>query len=194
MADVSARTRDATAIVVLAGGEARRFPGKLEHPVDGQPMVARLVDRLSTTGWPVYVAGKGTFSPAVDVRLAAPLLIDRFPRGGPLSALLSACTTIRAKRIFALAADQPRLEAGMLERLAASWRPGDEAVVPEHDGRIEPLAALYGRLAILREGFTLRRMGANAMRDLVARIAAHFVAFDSAYFYNVNRMADLLDR
>jgi molybdopterin-guanine dinucleotide biosynthesis protein A len=184
----------ADAIIVLAGGEARRFPGKLEHPVDGQPMVVRLVERLRATGWPVYIGGKGSFSPAVDARLEAPLVIDRYPRGGPLSALLSACTAIRANRVFALAADQPRLDAGVLERLAAAWRPGDEAVVPEHDGRIEPLAALYGRLAILREGFALRRAGANAMRDLVARIAARFVAFDSIYFHNVNRIADLLDR
>ncbi|MGA7354329.1 MAG: hypothetical protein WBW76_02740, partial [Candidatus Cybelea sp.] len=82
----------------------------------------------------------------------------------------------------------------VLERLAAAWRPGDEAVVPEHDGRVEPLAALYGRVAILREGFALRRTGANAMRDLLARIAVRFVAFDSSYFHNVNRMTDLPDR
>ncbi|MGA9273714.1 MAG: molybdenum cofactor guanylyltransferase [Candidatus Cybelea sp.] len=193
-ADAPARTGEATVIVLLAGGEARRFPGKLEYPVDGGPMIAQLFERVRTTGWPVYVAGKGSFSPAVDARLEAPLLIDRHPLGGPLNALLSACTMIRASRVFALAADQPRLDAGMLERLAASWRPGDEGVVPEHEGRIEPLAALYGRLAILREGFALRRTGANAMRDLVARIAVRFAAFDSSYFYNVNRMTDLLDR
>jgi molybdopterin-guanine dinucleotide biosynthesis protein A len=156
-------------------------------------MVAQLFGRVRAAGWPVYIAGKGSFSPEIDARLEAPLLIDRRPGGGPLSALLSACTAIRSSRVFALAADQPRLDAGVLERLAALWQPGDEAVVPEHDGRIEPLAALYGRLAILREGFALRRTGANAVRDLVARIAARFAPFDSTYFYNVNRMADLLD-
>lgn len=194
IAEAPAQTGEATVIVLLAGGEARRFPGKLEHPVDGRPMIVHLFERVRTAGRPVYVAGKGSFSPAVDARLEAPLLIDRHPRGGPLNALLSACAMIRASRVFALAADQPRLDAGVLERLAAAWRPGDEAVVPEHDGRVEPLAALYGRLAILREGFALRRTGANAMRDLLARIAVRFVAFDSSYFHNVNRMTDLPDR
>lgn len=193
-ADAPARIGETTAVVLLAGGEARRFPGKLEHLVDGRPMIARTFERIRRVGWPVYVAGKGSFSRAVDAQVQAPLLIDRYPRGGPLCALLSTCTAIRASRVFALAADQPRLDAGVLERLDAAWRPGDEAVVPEHDGQIEPLAALYGRLAILREGFALRRTGANAMRDLVARLATRFVAFDSTYFFNVNRMADLLDR
>jgi hypothetical protein len=33
MADVSMRLGDGTAIVVRAGREARRFPGKLEHRI-----------------------------------------------------------------------------------------------------------------------------------------------------------------
>jgi molybdenum cofactor guanylyltransferase len=179
-----------TAIVLLAGGQAQRFPGKLEHPIDGRPMLARVYERVRVAGWPVYVAGKASFSRDVDAQLDAPLLIDRRPGGGPLRALISACATIAAERVFAVAADQPRLDASVLRRLAGAWQPGDEAVVPEHDGRIEPLAALYARRAILREGFELRRSGSNAMRDLIARLATRFVPLDSRYFYNINRMAD----
>jgi molybdopterin-guanine dinucleotide biosynthesis protein A len=52
---------DSTAIVLLAGGEARRFPGKLEFGVAGRPMLAHCYDRVRATGWPVFIAAKGSF-------------------------------------------------------------------------------------------------------------------------------------
>ncbi|HEY2475355.1 MAG TPA: molybdenum cofactor guanylyltransferase [Candidatus Cybelea sp.] len=179
------------AIVLLAGGSARRFPGKLEHPIDGRPMILRVFERVRSCGHPVYVAGKGGFSPAVDAALEAPLLVDRAVPEGPLSALLWACTSIRADRIFALAADQPQLDGELLAQLRAAWRTGDEAVVPEHAGQLEPLAALYDRYALLREGSRLRRSGQNAMRDLIARLATRRLPAAQPYFVNVNRYEDV---
>lgn len=183
--------RRSTAIALLAGGEARRFPRKLEHAVEGEPMVVRVYEAVRAAGWPVYIAGKASFTTGVDARLDAPLLIDRRPGGGPLHAFLSACTQIHADRIFAIAADQPRLDAGVLRCLVAAWQPTDEAVVPEHDGETEPLAALYSRPAVLREGFALRKTDRSAMRDLIDRIAARSVPIDAAYFHNVNRKEDV---
>ncbi|HEY6327420.1 MAG TPA: molybdenum cofactor guanylyltransferase [Candidatus Cybelea sp.] len=180
-----------TAIVLLAGGEARRFPGKLERPIDGEPMILRCYRNLRATALPIYVACKGEFSRDVDAQLDAPRLIDRDPRGGPLRAFASACGAIDAERCFAVAADQPRLDASVLRRLLAAWRRGDEAVVPIHDGRIEPLAALYDRAAVVREDPGLRRGGRAAMHDLVGAVAARFVPIESEYFYNVNRPGDL---
>jgi molybdopterin-guanine dinucleotide biosynthesis protein A len=127
----------------------------------------------------------------VDAALAAPLLVDRWPPRGPLHALLSASPFIAVDRIFAVAADQPQLEPEVLERLAAAWRPGDEAVVPEHAGGVEPLAALYDRFALLREGLRLHRTGRAAMRDLIAAVATRFVPMESGHFCNINTRIDL---
>jgi molybdopterin-guanine dinucleotide biosynthesis protein A len=182
---------DSTAIVLLAGGEARRFPGKLEFEVDGRPILARCYDRVCAAGWPVYIAAKGSFSRALDALLEAPVLIDRRPGKGPLSALLSACALIRAERIFAVAADQPRLETSVLTQLAAAWEPGDEAVVPAHAGGIEPLIALYARRALLRAGFELRTSGRSGMRDAIDRLATRYLRFETRCFQNVNRIEDL---
>ncbi len=181
----------ADAILLLAGGSATRFPGKLEHDIEGQPMIARVFANLTHGRWPVYVAGKGSFAPSVNATLYAPMLIDRWPPRGPLHALLSACPFIAADRIFAVAGDQPQLEPSVLECLAAAWMPGDEAAVPEHDGVIEPLAALYDRFALLREGRRLRRASRSAMRDLIAAVATRFVPMQSRYFRNVNTRSDL---
>jgi molybdopterin-guanine dinucleotide biosynthesis protein A len=179
------------AVLLLAGGAATRFPGKLEYCIQGKPMIATIFDRLSGR-WAVHVAGRAGFTSQIDAALDAPLFIDRWPSGGPLLALLSAAPHIRAERIFAVAADQPLLECSVLEHLAAAWRPGDEAVVPKHNGGIEPLAALYDRFALLREGVRLRHAGRTAMRDLIASLATRFVAVEESYFHNVNRVSDLL--
>ncbi len=182
---------DDVAILLLAGGNARRFPGKLTHAIDGEPMLIRCYRHVRETRWPVYVAAKGSFPPAVDARIDAPILVDRRPGRGPLAAFLDACSAIEAARVFAVAADQPNLDAALLERIASAWQPQDEAVVPEHPGGIEPLAALYSRVAALREGFELRGRGKDAMRDLIERLAVRFVSCDAQRFHNVNEIEDL---
>lgn len=180
-----------TAIVLLAGGAARRFPGKLEREIDGEPMILRCYRNLRATALPIYIAANRPFGPQIDAELDAPRLVDREPGGGPLRAFASACGKVDAARCFAVAADQPNLEAPVLRRLLAAWRPGDEAVVPIHEGRIEPLAALYDRAAVVREDAVLRKADRAAMRDLVASIAARLVPIEPEYFYNVNRPSDL---
>jgi molybdenum cofactor guanylyltransferase len=182
---------DSVAILLLAGGDASRFPGKLEHQIEGRPMLARCFDRLRASGHPVYVAARGSFSPPLDAQIDAPLLVDRHPGAGPLYALLDACGTVRADRVFAVAADQPNIDAALVARLTAAWQEGDEAVVPEHDGKIEPLAAVYDRRAALREGFELRTSRNHAVRDLVGRLHARFLPCARDYFHNVNRPEDL---
>jgi molybdopterin-guanine dinucleotide biosynthesis protein A len=179
------------AILILAGGRARRFPRKLEHRIDGAPMILRCYRNLRQAMWPTYIATNGSFPREIDAQLDAPLLIDRRAHRGPLHALVWACSAIDAERILAVAADQPSLQPCALQQLASSWREGDEAVVPEHDGRIEPLAALYARRAVLREGFELRNT-TGAMHALVERLAARFISMDSTQFHNVNRPSDLL--
>jgi molybdopterin-guanine dinucleotide biosynthesis protein A len=178
------------AIVILAGGEATRFPGKLERPIAGEPMLLRVYKNARATPWPVYVAGKGSFGEEVDARLDCPLLVDRWPKAGPLAALLSACAEIRHERIFALAGDEPNVGPELIERIAGAWQPGDEAVLPEHDGRIEPLAALYSRRLLLREGFPLFARGKAAMNALIERTNARRIPVDGTYFSNVNTPAD----
>lgn len=180
-----------TAIVLLAGGEATRFPDKLEHRFDGKPMLQHCYDRIRTAKWPVYIAGKGSFSRELDAYLNVPMLIDRRPRRGPLHAFLGACAIVRARRLFAVAADQPRIDDDVLRRLAEAWKDGDEAVVPAGEAGIEPLGALYDRSAALRAGFELRNSATAGMRDLIAGLAARFVPVSTECFHNVNSLEDL---
>jgi molybdopterin-guanine dinucleotide biosynthesis protein A len=180
----------ADAILLLAGGAAARFPGKLERMVNGKPLMVHVFDNLRNGGWPMYVAAAKPFSPPIASALAAMPIYDAEPLRGPLWALLDASAQIDVERIFAVAADQPHLEATALQRLAAAWEAGDEAVVPQHAGGIEPLAALYARDALRRAANALSAEH-RAMRDLLALLHVRYETMDARYFTNVNTADDM---
>ncbi len=182
---------DDTAVVILAGGRATRFPGKLERHVDGEPMLLRVYQNVRATGLPVYVAAGAPLPDALATRLDAPVLLDRWPYAGPLRALLSACEALPHARVFAVAGDEPRVGTEVFAALDDAWQPELEAAVPEHDGRIEPLAALYSRAAFVREARAAIDRGDEAMHALVERLRSRFVPLSEAYFVNVNTAADL---
>jgi len=178
------------AIVILAGGRATRFPGKLEAVLDGEPLLARVYHHLREIA-PVVIAGAGTFSGALDAALECPIVVDRWPGRGPLGGLLSAAYAVDARRIFAVAGDTPLVTADVARHLLAAWVEGDEAAVPEHEGALEPLAALYDRAALVREGWECLQSGDASMHAVLARMRVRRVALPAAFFVNVNTAADL---
>ncbi|MGD0968822.1 MAG: molybdenum cofactor guanylyltransferase [Candidatus Aquilonibacter sp.] len=177
-------------IVILAGGRATRFPGKLEATFDGEPLLARVYHHLRDVA-PVMVAGRGTFSDALDAILECPIVVDRWPNRGPLGGLLSAAYETNASRIFAVAGDAPRITSELVDELLQAWTAEDEAIVPEHDGRLEPLAALYSRDALLREGWECLHSDDTSMHALLARLRVRHVVCDADAFANINTSADL---
>lgn len=177
------------AVVILAGGEATRLPGKLERPLDGRPLLLRVYDNVRAAG-SVYVCAKETYVPEIDAELDCPLVIDRWPGQGPLAALLGAAQVMREARFYAVAGDAPAVTTEVLSRLAAAWDDGDEAVVPEHDGRYEPLAALYDSEAFAREARILLDGGERRMHALLERLRVRYVTLPESHFVNVNTAAD----
>lgn len=178
------------AIVILAGGRATRFPGKLEATLDGEPLLARVYRHVRNIA-PTMIAGRDTFSGALDALLDCPIVVDRWPDRGPLGGLLSAAHETTASRVFALAGDAPLVTGDIVNVLLAAWHDGDEAVVPDHDGRLEPLAALYQREALMREAWECLHGEDRSMHALLARLRVRRVTCDAAVFANVNTSADL---
>jgi molybdenum cofactor guanylyltransferase len=178
------------AVVILAGGAATRFPGKLDRDIDGTPMLLRVFERVRGER-SVYVAGHG-FSAGLDARLECPVLLDRWPGRGPLAAFVSACGEIGTPRVFAVAADLPNVDVSLLDELERAYVRGDEAVVPTHgDRRIEPLAGLYDRVRVVERGYALLQEGRTAMRDLLSELRVRYLPVDAEHFVNINTPADL---
>ncbi len=179
-----------TAVVVLAGGRATRFPGKLGRSIGGRTMLERVCRNALELGAPVYVSGSPQFSPQLVQRLNLPMIEDRWPGAGPLRALLSAAEALDCDRIAALAGDEVCAGAALFRTLDAAWRAGDEAVVPRHGAQAEPLAAIYARVALLREAGELPARGDESMHGLLSRLSTRFVDVPPAYFANVNTPQD----
>ncbi len=176
--------------MILAGGEATRLPNKLELAAGAVPMIVR-VFRNVRAGRETFVSCKSTFPPEIDAQLPCPMVVDRWPLRGPLAGMLSTMQEMRSPYVFAVAGDAPFIDRAFIERLAAHRRPGDQAVVPWHDGRIEPLAAIYDRLAFVAAGVPLLRAGKGALRPVIDALATRFVTIDDDRpFANINTPAD----
>ena len=185
------RAPEAFAVVLFAGGRARRLPHKLERIVGGVPLLLRTARNVHDAG-PLAIACS-TPPPAIVAACRADLVLpDRSPYRGPLAALADAARQLEYAWLAAVAADLPFVDASVLRALASAREPGDEAVVAEHDGIVEPLCALYERAAILREAPALLANGALAMHELVRRLRVRSVAMPSDRFVNVNTEHDLL--
>jgi molybdopterin-guanine dinucleotide biosynthesis protein A len=181
-------------VVVVAGGEATRLPGKLALDAAGVPLLVRTYRNVSRNR-EAFISCKATFAPPIDAALDAPLVVDRWPRRGPLAGLISTMALMRSPYVFAVAADAPFVDSAFLEKLENALQTGDEGVVPVHGSgaalRLEPLAALYDRLAFLREGFAEMRTGRGSVAAAVARLRARMLpCADSAFLTSINTPAD----
>ncbi len=183
----------ASAVCILAGGEATRLPGKLALEVGEVPMLVRVYRNVSP-GRVTWLSTKGPLPPELAAHIDAPQVVDRWPLRGPLSGLLSTLSEMRAEWVFAVAGDAPFVDAAFIDRLEASIAPRYEAIIPLHeDGkqRIEPLAALYRREAFLREGMPVLLGGEGKLRLAIDRLKTRFVPVrEERVFENVNTPAD----
>lgn len=182
-------------VVILAGGEASRLPGKLALFAGDVPMLVRVYRNVSP-GRRTVVSCRTALPPEIDAQIPCAKIPDRFQLRGPLCGLLSAMDALATPLIFAVAGDAPFVGSAFIDRLAQAWQPGDEAVVPVHERserkRFEPLAALYDRAAFLREGTEVMR-GKPSMHAVVERLRVRpylIRSNEEGIFTNVNTPAD----
>ncbi len=136
--------RPAVAAIVLAAGQSRRMAGvnKLTLPVDGVPLVARVVDAaLASQADPVLVV-TGFDGDAVRRALAGrPVgFIDNPAYADGMSTSLRcglAALPADADGVVVCLADMPRLTTAVIDRLLAAFDPagGTAACVPAYRGR-----------------------------------------------------------
>jgi molybdopterin-guanine dinucleotide biosynthesis protein A len=177
-------------VLILAGGQATRLPNKLALDAGDAPMIVRVYRNVSP-GRETFISCKATFPPEIDALLPCPMVVDRWPLRGPLAGLLSTLEQMRSRYVFAVAGDSPFVTSAFIDRLADELRPGDDAVVPRHGDRIEPLAAVYDRESFLRAGLPVLTAGKGALRLVIDRLATRYLTVnDEQIFANVNTPAD----
>ena len=73
---------------------------------------------------------------------------DAYPQTGPLGGILTGLAALGAGAHLVVACDMPTLQPAALRLLLDSAAPDWDVIVPEIDGRLEPLCAVYADTAI----------------------------------------------
>jgi len=124
---------------LLIGGRSTRM-GHAKHQIvrDGQTWLQRTAATLAQVCGQVVVVGQGDMEGC-----GLPQLSDVPGCAGPMAGLLSAMRSFPWNTILACACDMPEMSADALVWLLDQRQPGRRAVIPQVDGRYEPLLALY---------------------------------------------------
>jgi CTP:molybdopterin cytidylyltransferase MocA len=164
------------AVVVLAAGEGRRFGGaKQLHPVDGVPMIERVLAAVERAGIPdrVVVVGAraGDVLAAVDLHGAVAVACEAWQDGqaASLHAGLAALPD-EADRALVVLGDGPGLDPRAVRRMAEAPATGRVLAAEYGAGRSQPVVvprALSSQNP-LRGETPVRRLGADLVdcRDL----------------------------
>jgi molybdopterin-guanine dinucleotide biosynthesis protein A len=138
----------------------------------------------------VIVTGEASLSRG----LGCELLEDIHPDRGPLAGIHAASVRFGGRALLVAACDYPFLEPRALRHIVET-DPGEGAVVPEIDGRLHPLCALYSPAACaLAEGAILK--GQLPVLALLSHLPTKVLPeseFEDArrVFFNVNTPEDL---
>jgi molybdopterin-guanine dinucleotide biosynthesis protein A len=172
------RRRDA-AFILLAGGQSTRMGApKARLAFDGQLLLPLLVSRMRRlVRERVVVAGPVQCLPGTP----APVLRDDDPGQGPLAGLVVGLREIRQPLAFVASCDLPFLNPALAAYLLDQAE-GYDMVVPEWEGRLHPLHAVYRtslqpmlaerlragqrRLMDLLECVRVRRVSEAEVRDI----------------------------
>jgi len=179
------------AVCILAGGAATRFPGKLERPLSGVPLLRLVYENLRGIG-PVTVSVRDAAQAAVLAGAGITVVTDTEPDRGPLEGLISAFSSIAEPWVYVVAGDAPFAGRELFEALKNACEPGCEAAVPvDTDGTLQPLCAFYHRTAFLREAARPAARRSGAVRRVVEGLRAVRVRhLNERAFYNINTEAE----
>ena len=146
-------------------------------PCGREVLLQRMVRLLGEVVSPVVVAGRGSQSlpplPA-DVEIVS----DAVENAGPLAGIAAGFEALvdRCKAAFVCSCDHPLLRPELIRALIQ--RLGDApAVVPEHEGRIHPLVAVY-RVTTSQLVSDMLSRGNLRATDFAARCGATIVSSD----------------
>ena len=135
--------------IVLAGGMSRRLGrNKALEPVAGEPLLRRVIARLSQIADEIVVV---VADEAQGSRLPLPesvkLAVDVYPGRGSLGGIFTGLSVADWDWGIVVACDMPFLNLELLQHML-SLRIGYDAVVPMLEGRPEPTHAAYSKACL----------------------------------------------
>ncbi|MDH4226222.1 MAG: molybdenum cofactor guanylyltransferase [Deltaproteobacteria bacterium] len=155
--------------IILVGGESKRMqpltPDKSKAVFGGKTLLQNVYDRVS------YLFDE-TLVSARDERYVSGIsgkirtIKDAFPGRGPAVGICSAMAVNKASWAFVVGCDHPLAAAPLIRHLAA-LRHDYDCVIPEANGRLEPLFAFYSKRFSDMLTAEVQRSGSISITDFI---------------------------
>ena len=136
------KTSEFTAVLLAGGRSTRMGRDKAALEIEGEPLWQRQLATLRATGASHLLISGRADGPFANAGVL--VIEDLTPGAGPLGALEAVLPRIATSHALVLAIDLPAMRADFLRVLVKTALARDCSVIPESDGRFEPLAAVYG--------------------------------------------------
>lgn len=135
--------------IILAGGLSRRLGrDKAVEPINGQPLIGRVMDALSRIADELVVVvntpQRGRELPLPDSVVVA---VDIYPNAGSLGGIFTGLSAASNQWGIVAACDMPFLNLDLFSHLL-SFRESHDAVVPVLNHRPEPTHAAYSKVCL----------------------------------------------
>ena len=182
-----------TSVIVLAGGHSRRMGvDKALLSIHGQPLIARVISRLSVLSDDIIVSTNQT-GRYVSALTGLPHheVVDTLADAGPLSGLSAALVVARYPQAIVVGCDMPFVNADLL-RWMVSQLAGYDAVVPQtgqaagagtrraKSAGLHPLHAIYSA-ACLDAIHAILDTGERSMGSLLHRLNTRIVSLEDMH-------------
>jgi molybdopterin-guanine dinucleotide biosynthesis protein A len=132
---------NASAIVLSGGKSSRMGRPKALLPFNGQPLIVHIVSALQKLFSDIVVVA----APAQELpQLPITLVRDEIPFQGPVGGIYYGLGAARGDACFVTSCDVAFLNASIIKRLVSDSANYD-VVVPQWEGRLQPLYAVYRR-------------------------------------------------
>lgn len=180
--------------VVLAGGRSRRM-GRDKALIEyrGRTLLANALAILQPHVDELFVIGDPERHGGSDVDV----IRDDVPGLGPLGGITTALRHAHHERVIVLACDMPHVNDVLIDRLKAMHEPHHDAVVPQCDGQLEPLVAIYHQRCVpvfdrcIAEGQLKMARAIEQVRARYVQICPGEEGWPLDLFRNINAPSDL---
>lgn len=179
----------ATAIIMAGGRSSRMGTDKSLLPVDGQPIIGSICERLAKRFDQILISAN---EPEKLAFLGLEVIPDRIPGQGPLMGIASAMEASSSELNFVVACDIPRMHIALVEEmLAEADRSGADVVVPMTGSeKYEPLFAVYRKSALEAINKVLSS-GGRRISDIFALCRVKYIRLsDADRLRNLNTPAE----
>lgn len=183
--------------VILAGGRNRRLPGikKSFHEIHGTRIMDAIYGVFASLFDELIIVSN---EPEAFVEWDALIVRDIDPSRCSICGVHAALFYATRPNVFISACDTPFLQPGLAEYLLGQVRPGYDVIIPETEGGLEPLCAVYSKECLPRIEKNLREkqfMIKKAFRKNRIRIVPKEVIRtldpEMTSFFNINTPEDL---